>query len=33
MFQAIELHIEGMRLHGETIPLPTTHVEQVEIRA
>jgi len=31
--EAIEFHIEGMRLHGEAIPLPTTHVEQVEIPA
>jgi len=31
--EAIEFHIEGMRLHGEAIPLPTAHVEQVEIPA
>jgi predicted RNase H-like HicB family nuclease len=31
--EAIEFHIEGMRLHGEPIPTPTAHVEQVEIPA
>ena len=31
--EAIEFHIEGMRLHGETIPAPTTHIEQVDIPA
>jgi predicted RNase H-like HicB family nuclease/predicted RNA binding protein YcfA (HicA-like mRNA interferase family) len=31
--EAIEFHIEGMRLHGEAIPTPTTVAEAVEIRA
>ena len=31
--EAIEFHIEGMRLHGEVIPEPSTHVEEVEITA
>jgi predicted RNase H-like HicB family nuclease len=31
--QAIEFHIEGMRLHGEPFPQPTTHIEQVEVVA
>ncbi len=31
--EAIEFHLEGMGLHGETIPAPTAHIEQVEISA
>jgi predicted RNase H-like HicB family nuclease len=31
--EAIEFHIEGMRLHGEAIPEPTTIAEAVEVRA
>lgn len=31
--EAIEFHIEGMRLHGESIPEPTTLVEEVEVAA
>jgi predicted RNase H-like HicB family nuclease len=31
--EAIEFHIEGMRLHGEAVPEPTRHVEQVEVVA
>ena len=31
--EAIEFHIEGMRMHGETVPEPTMHIEQVEIPA
>lgn len=31
--EAIEFHIEGMRLDGETVPEPTTLVEQVDIPA
>ena len=31
--EAIEFHIEGMRLHGEAVPEPTAHVEQVEVVA
>jgi predicted RNase H-like HicB family nuclease len=29
--EAIEFHIEGMRLHGETVPEPTTIAETVEV--
>jgi predicted RNase H-like HicB family nuclease len=31
--EAIEFHLEGMRLHGEAIPLPTTRGEEVEVPA
>ena len=31
--EAIVFHIEGMRLHGEAVPEPTMHVEQVEVVA
>jgi predicted RNase H-like HicB family nuclease len=31
--EAIEFHIEGMRLNGEVVPSPTRHVEQVEVAA
>jgi predicted RNase H-like HicB family nuclease len=31
--EAIEFHIEGMRLNGETVPEPTSLVEQVDIPA
>jgi predicted RNase H-like HicB family nuclease len=31
--EAIEFHIEGMRLHGEAVPEPTTLVEQIEVPA
>jgi len=31
--EAIEFHIEGMRLHGEAVPTPTRLVEQVEVPA
>jgi predicted RNase H-like HicB family nuclease len=31
--EAIEFHIEGMKLHGEAIPEPTTLVEHLEIPA
>ena len=31
--EAIEFHIEGMRLHGETAPTPTNLVEQIEVAA
>ncbi len=31
--EAIEFHLEGMRRHGEPIPLPTSVAETVEIRA
>ncbi len=29
--EAIEFHLEGMRLHGEPIPGPTSTCESVEI--
>jgi predicted RNase H-like HicB family nuclease len=31
--EAIEFHIEGMRLHGEAVPEPTKHIEQIEVPA
>lgn len=31
--EAIQFHIEGMRLHGEIVPEPTTIAEAVEIQA
>jgi predicted RNase H-like HicB family nuclease len=31
--EAIEFHIEGMRLHGEEVPEPSTVVDRVEVRA
>jgi predicted RNase H-like HicB family nuclease len=31
MKEAIEFHLEGMRLHGEHIPAPATTGEEVEI--
>ena len=33
MREAIEFHIEGMRINGETVPEPTTHIEQLDIPA
>jgi predicted RNase H-like HicB family nuclease len=33
MREAIEFHIEGMRLHGEVVPEPTPYVEQIEVSA
>ena len=29
--EAIEFHIDGMQLHGETVPKPTTVAEYVEV--
>ncbi len=29
--EAIDFHVEGMRLHGETVPQPTTQTEYVSI--
>jgi hypothetical protein len=29
--EAIEFHIEGMRIHGEVIPQPTPHLERIEV--
>jgi predicted RNase H-like HicB family nuclease len=31
--EAVEFHIEGMRLRGETIPEPTAVAEAVEVQA
>jgi len=31
--EAIEFHVEGMRLHGEPVPQPSTVVDIVEIAA
>ena len=31
MRAAIEFHIEGMRMQGEVVPEPTTHVEELEV--
>jgi predicted RNase H-like HicB family nuclease len=33
MKEAIEFHIEGMRINGETVPEPTQLVEQIEVAA
>ena len=30
--EASEFHIDGMRMHGETVPEPTTLAELVEVR-
>jgi predicted RNase H-like HicB family nuclease len=31
MEEAIEFHIEGMRLHGETVPKPSSLAEMLEV--
>jgi predicted RNase H-like HicB family nuclease len=31
--EAIEFHIEGIRMHGDVVPEPTEHIEQVEVSA
>jgi hypothetical protein len=31
MREAIEFHVEGMRLNGETVPEPTPHVEEIDV--
>ena len=31
--EAVEFHIEGMRLHGEHVPEPTSVVGTVEVQA
>ena len=28
---AIEFHVEGMRMNGEIIPAPTPHIEEIEV--
>ena len=29
--EAIEFHVEGMRMNGEVVPSPTPHVEEIEV--
>ena len=31
MKEAIEFHVEGMRLNGDTVPTPTPYVEEIEV--
>ena len=31
MREAIEFHIEGMRIHGDVVPEPTPHIEEIEV--
>ena len=31
--EAIEFHIEGMRINGDIVPDPTPHIEQIEVSA
>jgi len=31
--EAIEFHIETMRMHGDAVPEPTPNVEQIEVSA
>ena len=31
--EAIEFHIKGMRMSGEAIPEPTSHIGQIEVSA
>ena len=31
--EAIEFHIEGMRINGDAIPEPTPHIEQIAVSA
>ena len=31
MEEAVEFHLEGMRLHGESIPAPSSLAEMVEV--
>ena len=31
MREAIEFHVEGMRMHGELVPAPTPHIEEIEV--
>ena len=33
MREAIEFHIEGMRINGDTVPEPTPHIEQIDVSA
>jgi predicted RNase H-like HicB family nuclease len=29
--EAIEFHIEGMRMNGDVVPEPSQHVEEIEV--
>ena len=31
MREAIEFHVEGMRMNGDVVPAPTPHVEEIEV--
>ena len=31
--EAIEFHIEGMRMNGDTVPRPSHHAEDVDVAA
>ena len=31
--EAMVAHIEAMRIHGDVVPEPTPHVEQIEVSA
>ena len=31
MREAIEFHVEGMRMHGDVVPAPTPHIEEIEV--
>jgi predicted RNase H-like HicB family nuclease len=31
--EAIEFHIEALREHGDVVPEPTSHIEQIEVSA
>ena len=31
MREAIEFHVEGMRMHGDAVPAPTPHIEEIEV--
>ena len=31
MREAIEFHVEGMRMNGEVVPAPAPHVEEIEV--
>ena len=31
MREAIEFHIEGMRINGDEVPEPTPHIEEIEV--
>ena len=31
MREAIRFHVDGMRMHGEVVPAPTPHIEEIEV--